>query len=219
VPVDAPEILARFQAELDLVDIIARQLLQRVESCVTLDDLRSFGQEGLLQASRTFDGSLGVPFRRWANTRVRGAMIDGVRQWGGLPRRVYRQLRALEARDQVLEQYSERCAGNPATTPQSADDLVDAILTEIATLREMESVADEATPEELLAKEEALALVRRAVSALDERERALIERYYFAGDSLEQAGAAIGLSKSWASRLHAQAIASITKALRRLGET
>src|SRR5258708_5557012 len=90
---DSPEVLSRFNAEQELVDINARQLARRLErASVTIDDLRSFGHEGLLQAARNFDASRGVPFRRWANLRIRGAMIDGVRQFGTLPRRVYREL-------------------------------------------------------------------------------------------------------------------------------
>jgi DNA-directed RNA polymerase specialized sigma subunit len=62
-PTDSPEALARFHAQLDLVDLNARQVARRLSTTsVTLDDLRSFGREGLLQAARTFDESRGVPF-------------------------------------------------------------------------------------------------------------------------------------------------------------
>ncbi len=48
--------------------------------------------------------------------------------------------------------------------------------------------------------------VREAVAALPEKERQLMELYYFADKNLEEAGAALGLSKSWACRLHARAV-------------
>src|SRR5215472_11918491 len=132
-PKDTPETLARFSAELALVDLCARQIGRRIGTVVTLDDLRSFGQEGLLAAARTFDATRGVPFRRWANVRIRGAMIDGVRKWGELPRRVYRELRALEAGDRVLEVYDEEDAANPAVTAEAADARLNAYLAGIAT--------------------------------------------------------------------------------------
>src|SRR5579862_2882769 len=56
---ESADALARFHAELDLVDLIARQLGRRVSRSVTLDELRSFGREGLLQAARSFDPALG----------------------------------------------------------------------------------------------------------------------------------------------------------------
>ena len=107
VAADSPEVLARFHAELDLVDVIARQLAGRFGSRARIDDLRSFGREGLLKAARTFDASRGVPFRRWANLRIKGEMIDGIRAWGDLPRHVYRELRATQDADRLLESYDE----------------------------------------------------------------------------------------------------------------
>ena len=57
----------------------------------------SFGREGLLDAARRYDPERGVPFRAYANFRVRGAIIDGVRVVGRLPRRAHERLRGLEA--------------------------------------------------------------------------------------------------------------------------
>ena len=48
--------------------------------------------------------------------------------------------------------------------------------------------------------------VRDAVGRLPERERQLMELYYFADKNLEEAGVVMGLSKSWACRLHARAV-------------
>ena len=55
--------------------------------------------------------------------------------------------------------------------------------------------------------------VRAAIQRLPARERQLMELYYFAGKNLEEAGAEMGLSKSWACRLHARAIHLLREAL------
>ncbi len=55
--------------------------------------------------------------------------------------------------------------------------------------------------------------VRQAVSQLPEKERTLMELYYFAGKNLEEAGGQMGLSKSWACRLHARAVDLLRAAL------
>jgi RNA polymerase sigma factor for flagellar operon FliA len=225
---DTPQILARFHAELDLVDIVARQMARRIATAVTLDDLRSFGREGLLQAARTFDESRGVPFRRWANLRIRGAMIDGVRQWGELPRRVYRELRALEAGDRMLETYDEQDAAGPAATAEDADARLTAYLAGISTAIAVGTIAAaprdgvdaegrSATPEDLVATAEMAARLRAIVAELSDRERTLIERHYFADETLDAAAASLGLSKSWGSRLHARAIETIARELRKQG--
>jgi RNA polymerase sigma factor for flagellar operon FliA len=224
---DAPEVLARFRAELDLVDVNARQVARRIAApSVTLDDLRSFGREGLLQAARSFDGSRGVPFRRWANLRIRGAMIDGVRQWGHLPRRVYHELRAMAAADDVQEALGDEHAATPATTPEAADRRLSSYLAGIATAIAVgsmvahEDLADgrDPSPEELASKAELVAQVKAIVLRLPDAERTLIERHYFGDETLDQAAASLGLSKSWGSRLHARAIERIARELRATSE-
>ncbi len=227
-PVDTPDILARFNAELDLVDLNARQFARRIAApSVTLDDLRSFGREGLLQAARNFDESRGVPFRRWANLRIRGAMIDGVRQWGSLPRRVYRELRAMSAADHVQETYDEEHAANPPNSPEAADERLTSYLAGIATAiavgtmiaaprDNVDPEGRDVTPEDLAMNAELVTRIKAIVARLPDAERTLIERHYFADDTLDHAAASLGLSKSWGSRLHARAIDTISRELRKL---
>jgi RNA polymerase sigma factor for flagellar operon FliA len=227
---DAPEVLSRFHAETALVEINARQLARRLgRTTISLDDLRSFGHEGLLQAARTFDESRGVPFRRWANLRVRGAMIDGVRQLGTLPRRVYRELGAVAAADRVQEAYDEEDAAAPATTPEAADARLTSHLTGLATAMAMgtlsgrsasasegEPDAEPPTPADLAELSELSGHVRAIVARLPDAERALIERHYFAEETLDAAAASLGLSKSWGSRLHARAIDTLAREIKKL---
>ena len=202
------------------MDIIARQMGRRM-TAVTVDELRSFGREGLLQAARNFDPSRGVPFRRWANVRVRGAIIDGLRQWGTLPRQAYRELQALQAGDALLEQYDEDEATRPAQSAEDADSHLSSFLAGMATaiaLGTMGETEAHATPEEQLGNAEMLERIRTAVAKLPDQERHMVERHYFNGERLDQAAAALGLSKSWGSRLHARAIELITQSLQASGD-
>ena len=226
---DSPEILARFNAELDLVDLVARQMGSRAGGSATLDDLRSFGREGLLQAARSFDPERGVPFRRWANMRIKGAVIDGLRQWGGLPRRVYRELRGIEAGDRMLEVYDEQDAAGPATSPEAADDRLTSYLAGIATAiavgtmvasprENVDPEGRDVTPEDLLGEAQLIARVKTIVEGLPDQERTLVQKHYFGGETLDQAAASLGLSKSWGSRLHARALEAIGNELRRAGD-
>ncbi len=203
------------------MEIIALQMGRRMNPAVTVDDLRSFGREGLLQVARTYDAARGVPFRRWANVRVRGAMIDGVRQWGTLPRQAYRELKALEAGDALLEQYDEDEAARPAQSAADADSHLSAFLAGMATaiaLGSMGETETHDTPEEQLGNAQMLERIRAAVARLPDQERHMVERHYFKGERLDQAAAALGLSKSWGSRLHARAIELLTDSLRASGD-
>lgn len=228
---DPPEVLARFQGNLDLVDIVAKQHFRRVGQAIALEDLVAFGHEGLIRAARSFDEERGVPFRRWASVRITGAVLDGVRTWGRLPKRLYRELAASQAADEIAEAYDEEFSAMPVSSSEGASDRLTVYLTSMATALAVGSFASSTretadvdangqavTPEEQLAREEFGARVRAVVATLPERERTIIEKHYFGGITLDDAAASLGLSKSWGSRLHARAIETITKELHRSGD-
>jgi RNA polymerase sigma factor for flagellar operon FliA len=225
-PADAPETVARIREGMPVVDLLAHQLRRQLGN-VDLDDLRSAGHEGLVNAARSFDASLGVPFRRWANLRVRGAMIDAVRSQGGMPRRIYARLRAIEAADRVSEAAAEEDANKPAAAPAEADARLDGYLAGLATAMAVGLLAESTGPdaedvrdasltaEEQLAAHELLMRVREAVDKQPDAERHLVTRHYFEGQTFDEAAKELGLSKSWASRLHARAIEGIARELKR----
>ena len=223
-PADAPETVARIHEGMPIVDMLAHQLRRQLGS-YDIDDLKSAGREGLVNAARSFDPALGVPFRRWANLRVRGAMIDAVRSHGGIPRRVYQRLKAIEAGDRLSEGVAEE--EKPATSTAEADQRLTGYLAGIATAMavgllseasgpEPEDVRDATlTAEEQLAQHQLVTRVREAVDKQPEAERHLLTRHYFDGITFDEAAKELGLSKSWASRLHARAIEGVTRELKR----
>jgi RNA polymerase sigma factor for flagellar operon FliA len=78
----------------------------------------------------------------------------------------------------------------------------------ITSLEAAATVADESlpAPDASLDAGRLGARVRAALQRLPDKERRLLELYYFSDKNLEAAGAALGLSKSWACRLHARAV-------------
>lgn len=224
---DSPEVLSRLAEGLPIVDIVARQLRSQLGGKVMLDELVSFGREGLLGAARSFDPTLGVPFRRWANYRVRGAMLDGVRKTSMLPRSVYSRLRAIEGAHHASEGAAEEGSARVPGSAAEADERLGAYLAGIATAVALgllatpadpstgESLDQGASADEVLARAETLAEVRQALATLPEQERHLIQRHYFDDVRLDEAAGELGLSKSWGSRLHTRAIESIARQLKR----
>jgi DNA-directed RNA polymerase specialized sigma subunit len=69
--------------------------------------------------------------------------------------------------------------------------------------------------DDLVDRKRLIERVRAIVARLPERERTLIEQLYFGDENSDRVALSLGISKSWASRLHAQAIATITSELRR----
>ena len=226
---DAPEVLERFQAQLQLVDIVARQICRTMGSAVELDDLLSFGREGLLDASRKFDGERGVPFRAYANFRVRGAIIDGIRSLAQLPRRAYERLNGLSAALKVSEGAADDTFTSPETSTRAqADQALGEHLAAMATAitvgliaptsvgeegeRVQVSTAD--NPEDAVARAELLVVVQAAIAELPEDEATLVRRHYLEGERFDHVAESLGLSKSWASRLHTRAMQRLAKRLR-----
>lgn len=213
------------EANVDLAPIVARQLLRELGlPRHRLEDLEGAGQEGLMSAAQRFDPSRGVPFRRFANHRVRGAMIDALRRESSLPRRARERIQHLES---ALD-LNEGLEATPAGTPAAADQRLAEHLARLATAlavglvnqtahEDGEPIAvDHQSPEEDLAREQARQLVRSAVEQLPEQERRLVLGHYYEGRRFDEISAELGLSKSWGSRLHTRAIARLTDQLRAL---
>lgn len=226
---DSPEILERFHSALPMVEGVARKVARSLGNVVELEDLLSYGREGLLKAARRFDPSQEVPFRAYASFRVRGSMIDGVRKMAHLPRRVHERLRLLEAADQCSEAAAPDVLG-PTPAQESRKDAqrqLDEHLARMATAMavglvgraavgddgELTNVSASRTPEEEAEYRELSRLLREQIAELPEQESELVRRHYFDGERFDQVAQDLGLSKSWASRLHTRALGRLTKRL------
>ena len=225
-PEDPPEVLERFHQTLELVEIIARQVGRSVGRMADLSDLISYGREGLLDAARRFEPERGVPFRAYANYRVKGAIIDGIRAMSHLPRRVHERLSALEA----ASRYSEGAAEDTfaAAAKSNAEQALSDHLAGMAAAMaiglvahpgrgeegEHVGVATTANPEDAVATVELLSVVREAIDTLPDQEAELVRRHYLEGERFDHVAKDLGLSKSWASRLHTRAIGRLSKRFR-----
>jgi len=226
---DSPDVLERFHGTLELVDIIARQVRRAVGPAVELDELLSYGREGLLDAARRYDPSRGVPFRAYANFRVRGAVLDGMRASARLPRRVHARLRALDAARRTSEGAAEDALGATPAHEAAADAerALGAHLAAMATAMavglvaeagggeegELVAVDGQSSPEEAVGRAELLARLREAIQDLPREEAELVRRHYLGGERFDHVAAELGLSQSWASRLHTRAVARLAKRL------
>ncbi len=71
-----------------------------------------------------------------------------------------------------------------------------------------------ATPEDWVAQRRFADAIRAAIARLPERHREIVERHYFGDERFDHIAQSLGLSKSWVSRLHAQAMESLARAMR-----
>ena len=209
---------------LHLVRPIARAVRARtLRSRIELEDLVAYGTEGLLDAASRFDATRGVPFAAFARLRIQGAIVDGIRKEGWFGRRAYRRLTA--ARVGIVD--------SAANDPRSAV-VLPAGLTivhagqgagaggedwcaEIAEGGEADNGArwnGRRMVQLPVEDDDALrALAAANLSLLPARERRLLELCYYQGKTLSQAAGEMGFRRSWASRLHARALATLRAAM------
>jgi len=216
------------EEHLSLVQALARKVKKTVGASIELDDLVAYGSKGLVEAAERFDARQGVAFSTFAYYRIRGAMYDGLRTMGWYSRADYARYRAEERANEYLRAEADReaagraerpagsAAPDKAQTMESVAEILSGIATvHITSLEAASSVADESlpAPDTALDTGRLSNRVRAAVAALPPKEKQLMELYYFADKTLEEAGAALGLSKSWACRLHARAVALLRQGL------
>jgi RNA polymerase sigma factor FliA len=79
------------------------------------DNVSGANRRPRLDAARKFDTARGVPFRAYANFRVRGAIIDGIRSLAQLPRPAYERLNGMSAALKVSEGAADDAFTSPAT--------------------------------------------------------------------------------------------------------
>jgi len=176
--------LALVHDNLPLVCSLARRMAPSARPFLELGDLVSIGTEALLQASRRFDRSRNVPFGSFAYRRVRGAMIEGLGAAGPHSRGRRRRRAGRPERGPLpfLCEYDDRRqvgAGRRELVAQLAEQIDDHRLQ---------------------------ARLESAMAALDEREHDLIRRHYLEGEPLQDIARDLGISRAWASRLHARAL-------------
>jgi RNA polymerase sigma factor for flagellar operon FliA len=220
---DGPEVLERFHAELGSVKPMVRRLWWLLRGVVEADDLASAGREGLLEAARRYDVGRGVPFRAYAQFRVRGAMLDAARRLGGIPRRSWerREERApLQLRESARPRILTRVfVPYLDSEPEEPDDDVAVTATMLSAANQKLSAAmsDEVseTPEQLFCRAELLSRVARILAEVPGRESEVLERHYFQGHALDSIASSWSVNKSSVSRIHKRALGRLSRRLRR----
>lgn len=208
----------------DFVEVVVSRLIRSMGLPVALkEDFISAAFLGLIEAASRFDATRGLDFRSYAYLRIRGAVVDHIRSACVLPGHAYRKFRALEAAQELREQELNKPEGSEKVSPrlvsQQALQRIEkaAVSFKLTALshEETESIShDETTPEDVLGRKQECEKIRSIVATLPEKERTIIEQYYFHDRKLvDVAEQFAGLSKSWVSRLHDRALEMLREKL------
>ncbi|QJA05520.1 FliA/WhiG family RNA polymerase sigma factor [Thermosulfurimonas marina] len=227
---------------LPLVKYLAQRLAGRLPPALDSEDLVSAGILGLIEAARRFDPSRKIQFKTFAEFRIRGAMLDELRQLDWTPRSVKEKAAHLEKVITRLEQRLGRPPEDEEVARElglSLDDyyrLLDEVrglsLVDLEALRkkledqegldleDLLAAEDQEDPFEKLGLKELAEALAQAISELPERERLVITLYYYEGLTMKEIGRVMGYTESRISQIHSKALLHLRGKLReRLGES
>lgn len=197
---------------LDLVRSIAGKLKRSLGRNLDMDDLVAYGCKGLVEAAGRFDARQGVSFTTFAYYRIRGAMLDGMRAMSWYSRGDLARYRAEERAHEYLQSQAERpesTGGDAAETLEEIADILGGVAAvHITSLEAATHASDERLPppDQQLQTLAMQARARKAMEKLPERERRMVQLYYFEDRQIDEVSREMGLSKSWGSRLHTRAV-------------
>ncbi len=216
----------RVESAMGRVEALARAMAPQM-SHISLDDLRSAGFEGLVEAAQRYDPASGIPFVGFAHHRARGAMIDAARQAAPAIRRRSRAMRTLEATQALLEQARARESSDPGLDPRTLRERVEAaaelvrqtttaVIAAKAAPDDPDTVPQEGrTPEETLSNLQLRDHLRLAVAELPAADQELVEAIYDNGLTMGEYADVLGKSRSTVCRRHARILSQLGRQMRR----
>jgi RNA polymerase sigma factor for flagellar operon FliA len=199
---------------------------------VQVDDLIQAGLIGLLDAVSHYDATQGAQFETYASQRIRGAMLDELREADWAPRSARKSMRSIEAAVSKLEQRLGRAPGEQELAKElhvSLEEyqqmLLDARGHQLVHYEDFQSEGEEGFFERHAADQRPgplgqiedggfRAALVEAIKLLPEREKLMMSLYYEEELNLKEIGAVLGVTESRVSQLHSQAVARLRSRLK-----
>jgi len=212
-----------------LVRYNAERVWSKLPNEVELDDLVSCGILGLVDAIGAFDLDRGVKFATYCSRRIRGAILDELRERDWVPRIVRNRMRrvdearkALEAqlgRDPTHDELAHEMKLEPEEFKRVVNDTNRSIFISLSRprnesdshkdLREIDVLEDKRSRDPIreMQKKDIKELIMRGLS---KGERLILVLYYYEELTMKEIGSVLDLSESRVSQMHS----AIVKRLR-----
>lgn len=208
-----------------LIDYVVNRMAIGLPKSVSRDDLYSHGSMGLIDAIDKFDYNRGLQFETYASWRIRGSIIDGLRQGDWIPRSVREKAKKLEEAYQKLEQEHLRSVSDKeimdylqVNEQEFQQMLQDVSITTICSLEDPLKEDDSETRLSLLVDDKAInpeskvneiyikEVLSKGIERLTDKEKTVVSLFYYEELSLSEIAEVMSLTPSRISQLHSKAI-------------
>lgn len=212
-----------------LVKLVAGRLSIYLGYNVEYDDLVSYGIFGLIDAIDKYDLTKSVKFETYASLRIRGAILDQIRKMDWIPRTVRQRQRKMEDAVKQIEMRTGKTASDEEIAKElglTDEELLNwqsqLKVTNVVSLNEFEENGPEPLvdpgnpsrfmqPEEVVEEAELKETLTASLELLTEKERRVIELYYYEEMTLKEISEILGVSESRISQLHTKALTKLRK--------
>ena len=207
-----------------LVKLVAGRLSMYLGYNVEYDDLVGYGIFGLIDAIDKFDSMKAVKFETYASLRIRGAILDQIRKMDWIPRTIRQRQKKIDSAIKEIE----AAKGRKATDDEVAAELgitemefgewqSQMKVTNVVSLNEFMEQGSEVpaennrsahfdSPEDVVEKGELKDVLTDALKLLTEKERRVIELYYYEELTLKEISNILEVSESRISQLHTRGL-------------
>lgn len=221
-----------------LIRYIATKIHLGLPPSIELDDLISIGALGLIDAIDKYDTTRGVMFKTYAESRIRGKILDELRKLDWLPRglrqknkaleRAYAKLGTVEGRDiedsklaselgiteEELPLFIAQASGY--TMLSLDEDVYDKDGTESGTFGDMLADDEHASPATQVEDKQIRDFIQNRLGSLSEKEQQVIALYYYEDLTMKEIGLVLDITESRVSQIHSKALFRLKKSLEQL---
>ncbi len=209
---------------LPLIKHIAHRVATRLPANIEMRDLINAGVIGLLDAIEKFEPERNVKFKTYAEVRIRGAILDSLRNLDWAPRSLRKKSKDLEKTYADLSQKLGRPATDEEVSEAMGEHLEDfhALVDQLhgLTVGSFENLSDSEDSENYInyypddgsndpyakfESHELTSLLAQAIEELPEKERLVLSLYYYEEFTMKEIGALLGVNESRVSQLHTKA--------------
>ncbi|WP_346868428.1 MULTISPECIES: FliA/WhiG family RNA polymerase sigma factor [unclassified Clostridium] len=219
-----------------LVKYIASKIIVGKNKYVEYEDLISYGMIGLMDAINKYDDTKGMKFSTYAAIRINGSIIDEIRKNSPISKRaidklnrynkvveelqnkLYREPKDIEVAERMeisLKELTDIQGYVNYISMMSLETILFGDDEEMSLINSIEDTKSP-SPQKSLEEKEMLEYLRRGLDNLKERDRLILNLYYYEKLTLKQIGSVLEVSESRVCQLHSRAILSLRKEIEKL---